>query len=67
MWLKVHCNKCGAELEYDNKSVCEGNREREKVICPICKNTVASVFTDLIPQVRVITSGKLSQQLKSEE
>lgn len=57
MWKKVICDKCNSELEYEDKSVWEGNREREQVCCPVCVNEVASVFTDLIPQVRVVKRG----------
>lgn len=57
MWKKVICNKCNSELKYENKSVMEGNREREEVCCPVCGNKVASIFTDLIPQVRVAKRG----------
>ena len=46
--------KCGAPLEYDDKSVHEGLRESEEVYCPQCGNIVARVFTDLVPQVRVV-------------
>lgn len=34
--------------------VVEGNREHEDVLCPLCKNVVGRVFTDLIPSVYVI-------------
>ncbi len=54
MWIRVSCEKCGAVLEYQNKSVCEGNRDSEDVKCPVCKNVVGSVFTDLIPEVRLV-------------
>lgn len=57
MWKKVICDKCNSELEYEDKSVWEGNREREQVCCPVCGNEVASVFTDLIPQVKVVKRG----------
>lgn len=57
MWKKVICDKCNSELEYEDKSVWEGNREREQVYCPVCGNEVSSVFIDLIPQVRVVKRG----------
>ena len=57
MWKKVICDKCNSELEYEDKSVWEGNREHEQVCCSVCGNKVASVFTDLIPQVRVVKRG----------
>lgn len=57
MLRRVICNKCRAELEYDDKSVWEGNRDFEQVLCPICSNEIDSIFTDLIPIVRVIKEG----------
>lgn len=56
---QVTCAKCGSILEYDDKSVWEGNRDHEDVRCPVCKSIVATVFTDLIPTVRVIEKGKV--------
>lgn len=58
MWKKVICEKCKSEFEYEDKSVWEGNREIEEVNCPVCGNEVASVFTDLIPNIRVIKRGQ---------
>ena len=52
------CGKCGATLEYDDKSVWLGNRDHEDISCPVCKNVVDTVFTDLIPTVRVIKKGE---------
>lgn len=60
MWYKVTCNKCNSILEYENKSIHEGNRDHEDVPCPICNNVVASVFTDLRPSVRLIKDGRTS-------
>ena len=58
MKIQVVCEKCGSILEYDNRSVCLGNRESEDVPCPICQNAVDTVFTDLIPAVRIIKIGE---------
>lgn len=58
MWKKTTCNKCNSILEYEDKSVFEGNREHEDISCPVCKNIVASVFTDLIPSIRLIEEGR---------
>ncbi len=33
----VTCKKCGSVLEYDDKSIWEGNRENEELECPVCK------------------------------
>ena len=46
MLKRVICNKCKSILEYDDKSVWEGNRDFEDFICPVCKNVVATVLTD---------------------
>jgi len=59
MWRKTICNKCNSILEYEDKSTFEGNRDHEDIPCPICKNIVASVFTDLIPSVRLIKDGRI--------
>ena len=57
MFKKITCDKCKSILEYDDKSVWEGNRDLENITCPICKKIVATVFTDLVPVVRVIKEG----------
>ena len=54
MWQTTTCDNCNSVLKYDNRSVVEGNREHEDVLCPLCKNVVGRVFTDLIPSVYVI-------------
>ena len=54
---RVKCPKCNSDLEYDDKSVWEGNREHEDYECPICGTVVGSAFTDAIPTVRVIKRG----------
>lgn len=54
---RVTCNKCKSILEYNDKFVWEGNRDFEDFICPVCKNVVATVFTDQIPVVRLIKKG----------
>lgn len=59
MKKRVVCGKCGAILEYDDKSVCEGNRDYENIVCPICKSIVGTVFTDLLPTARVIKIRKV--------
>lgn len=57
MLKKVICDKCNSILEYDDKSIWEGNRDFEDFICPVCRNIVATVFTDQIPVVRLIKKG----------
>ena len=58
MLKRVVCNKCNSVLEYDDKSVCEGNRDFEEVNCPKCRNVVARVFTDLCPRIRLADHNK---------
>ncbi len=50
----VVCEKCGNTIEYEDKSVFEGNREFEEVVCPVCGNELCQVFTDLFPNPRVV-------------
>lgn len=47
------CDKCQSVIEYEDKYVWEGNRNHEDVCCPKCGAVVASVFTDLIPLVKI--------------
>lgn len=60
----VTCKKCGSVLEYDDKSIWEGNRENEELECPVCKNVIGYVFTDLIPTIRVISNAKITPDKK---
>lgn len=60
MIRQVTCDKCDSILEYDDKSVWEGNREREDVVCPVCGNIIGRPFTDLIPVARLIKKGRKS-------
>ena len=39
---RVTCDKCGSISEYDDRSIWEGNREREEVECPVWGNNTAS-------------------------
>lgn len=57
MKRRAVCEKCGSILEYDDKSVWLGNRDREDICCPECDNVVDTVFTDQIPIVYVIKKG----------
>ena len=58
---QVTCPKCGCTVEFDDKSVWEGNRDFEDVNCPNCKEYLTRVFTDGFPNPRVI---KRNQTLK---
>lgn len=55
MSKRITCPKCSSILEYDDRSVYEGNRDFEDFDCPICGYTVATVFTDSLPVVHVIS------------
>ena len=57
MIKRVICPECGSECEYDNKSVWEGNREFEDFGCPVCGHVLDRVFTDQLPNVRLIKKG----------
>ena len=53
MKRRTTCENCGAILEYDDKSVWLGNRDREDIYCPECETVVDTIFTDQIPIVHV--------------
>ena len=57
MKRRTTCENCGAILEYDDKSVWLGNRDREDIYCPECETVVDTIFTDQIPIVHVIKKG----------
>ena len=63
MMHRAICNRCGSISEYDDKSIWEGNREFEDITCPECGNIIGSVFTDLIPVVRLIKKGENTGQI----
>lgn len=54
MKKRITCNNCNSLLEYDDKSIHEGNRDFEEIMCPICKTVVIRVFTDLTPTAYVV-------------
>lgn len=58
MVIRVTCPKCGSECQYDDRSVWEGNREREDFNCPVCGYVLDTVFTDQIPNVLLIKKGE---------
>lgn len=51
---RIMCPKCGAKIEYEDKSIWEGNRDFEDVNCPKCDEYLTRVFTDLSPNPRII-------------
>lgn len=55
---RVTCPKCSSNLGYDNRSVHEGNRDFEDFHCSICGYTIDTIFTDLSPNVRVISKNE---------
>lgn len=58
MIKRIMCSNCKTECEYDNKSVWEGNRDKEEICCPICGSIIDVIFTDQIPVVRIIKKSK---------
>jgi len=62
MVRRIICPDCRSECEYDDKSVWEGNREMEDFCCPVCQCVLATVFTDQIPNVRLIKKGDSSEK-----
>ena len=54
----VICSLCGAKVQYDDRSVCEGSREKEDVDCPKCGNLLCRVYTDLIPIAWIAEEGE---------
>ncbi|MCR5349690.1 MAG: hypothetical protein K6E20_01720 [Acholeplasmatales bacterium] len=53
----IICPKCGCKVEYENKSIWEGNRELEEVNCPNCDYLLDKVFTDLNPNPKIVKSN----------
>lgn len=54
---RVKCPKCGCTVEYNDKSVWEGNRDFEDVECPNCNEHLDRVFTDGFPNPRVVENS----------
>jgi endogenous inhibitor of DNA gyrase (YacG/DUF329 family) len=50
----VKCPNCGCTVEYNDKSIWEGNRELEDVECPYCKELLDRVFIDGSPTPRIV-------------
>lgn len=57
---RLICPRCGSLVEYDTKSVWEGNREHEEYQCPLCKEVIGTAYTDQTPTVRLIKKGHLN-------
>ena len=53
----VICPNCGCKVEYESKSIWEGNRELEEVNCPNCNHLLDKVFTDLNPNPKIVKSN----------
>lgn len=58
MIRRATCEMCGVRVEYDDRSIWEGNRDFEDVLCPKCGNVLDRVFTDLCPTVRIIGEAR---------
>ena len=54
---RVKCPKCGCIVEYNDKSVWEGNRDFEEVKCPNCKEQLDRIFMDGFPNPRIVESN----------
>ena len=54
----ITCPKCGKKIEYEDKSVWEGNRDFEDVNCPNCGEYLTRVFTDLFPNPRIVDDNE---------
>lgn len=51
------CPNCHSECQYDDKSIWEGNRDMEDILCPVCDELLTRVFTDFNPVVILIKKG----------
>ncbi len=51
---RIVCPKCGKTIEYDDRSIWEGNRDFEDVNCPNCDEFLTKVFTDGIVYPRIV-------------
>lgn len=58
MIKRLICPECESECEYVNKSVWKGNRDFEDFKCPVCGYVFDTVFTDQLPNVRLIKKGE---------
>lgn len=51
---RVICKNCKNVIEYEDKSVWEGNRDFEDIDCPVCGFKLTRIFTDGFPDPRVV-------------
>nr|WP_297708944.1 hypothetical protein [uncultured Butyrivibrio sp.] len=54
---RIMCPKCGCLVEYNDKTVWEGNREFEDVNCPNCGEHLDRVFIDGSPNERIVNEN----------
>lgn len=47
MLQRIRCKQCNSLVEYDSRSIVEGNRDFENINCPKCGTYLTRVFTDL--------------------
>lgn len=59
---RVTCPNCVSLVEYDDRSVWEGNKEHEEFICPVCQAVIGTAFTDQIPHVTLICKGHAEEE-----
>jgi phage FluMu protein Com len=58
MLQRIRCKECNSLVEYDNRSIVEGNRDFENINCPKCGTYLTRVFTDLIPSVQLVDESE---------
>ncbi len=58
MLQRIRCKECNSLVEYDNRSIVEGNRDFENINCPKCGAYLTRVFTDLSPFGQLVDESK---------
>lgn len=58
MLRRIRCKECNSLVEYDNRSIVEGNRDFENINCPKCGTYLTRVFTDLTPSVQLVDESE---------
>lgn len=51
---RIVCPVCGSTIEYNDKSIWEGNRDFEDINCPNCNEFLDRVFTDIFPNPHIV-------------